>query len=177
MPEDILEGFPARYASWLEANRALLDRKEWGAAFKSYPYPRPQTAPFAPWPDVPLARARIGLVSSAGFYLSGGQEPFTAEDVEGDTSFRRLPDGVTKDQVGIAHTHYPHDAALRDWGSVFPLDALRAQVAAGALGAVGPILSLSGYSPRLDELDARTARPIAQALKEARVDGALLVPV
>jgi D-proline reductase (dithiol) PrdB len=177
MPEDILDGFPARYAGWLDANRALLDRKEWGAAFKSYPYLRPQSAPFVPWPDIPLARARLGLVSSAGFYLRDSQDPFTAEDIEGDSSFRRLPDDVTAAQVAIAHTHYPHEAALRDWGSVIPLDALRAKVAAGELGAVGPVLSLSGYSPRLDALDARTARPLAQALKEARVDGALLVPV
>lgn len=177
MPEDLFEGFPARYNAWLESNRALLDKKDWAGAFKSYPYPRPQTAPFAPWPDIPLARARLGVVSSAGFYLRDSQAPFTAEDPEGDTSFRRLPDGVTAAQVGIAHTHYPHEAALRDWGSVFPLDALRAKVSAGALGAVGPILSLSGYSPRLHELDEHAARPIAQALKDARVDGALLVPV
>jgi hypothetical protein len=177
MPEGILDGFSARYAAWLDANRAVLDRKEWGPAFKTYPYLRPQTAPFAPWSGVPLAQARLGLVSSAGFYFRGAQEPFTAEDVEGDTSFRRLPEDVTAAQVGIAHTHYPHDAALLDWGSVIPLDALRSKVAAGELGAVGPILSLSGYSPRLDELDVRTARPLAQALKEARVDGALLVPV
>ncbi|GAC1340077.1 MAG: hypothetical protein NVSMB23_09900 [Myxococcales bacterium] len=177
MAPDLLDGFPPRYKAWLDANRPLLDRKEWGAAFKTYPYPRPEAAPFAPWPDLPLPKARLALVSSAGFYLRSGQEPFAAEDPEGDASFRRLPDDVTAAQVGIAHTHYPHEAALRDWGSVFPLDALRARVAAGELGSVGPLLSISGYSPRLDELDARTARPIAQALRDARVDGALLVPV
>jgi hypothetical protein len=176
MDEHLFDGFESRYRAWHDQNRALLDKKDWAGAFKSYPYLRPEGAPFVAWPDLPLSRARLGLVSSAGFYLRE-QPPFTAEDPEGDTSFRVLPDSVRAADVDIAHTHYPHDAALRDWSSVIPLDGLRAKVAAGALGAVGPILSLSGYSPRLHELDVRAAQPIAQALRDARVDGALLVPV
>lgn len=177
MTSDLLAGFAGRYAAWLEQNRPALERKDWAAAFKTFPYLRPETAPFAPWPDTPLARARLGLVSSAGFYLKAGQEPFAAESIEGDAGHRVLPDSVQASQVGIAHTHYPHEAALRDWSSVIPLDALRAKVRAGELGGVGPLLSISGYSPRLDELERRAIGPIVQALREARVDGALLVPV
>jgi D-proline reductase (dithiol) PrdB len=175
MLEHELEEWLPTYQSWLEEVRPRLEAGEPGQ-YRHYPYVKPTDTPFVPFAGQ-LSKARIGVVSTAGFYLSGSQEPFTAADVEGDASFRQLPSDVTADQLAIAHTHYPHEAALEDWNVVLPLDRLRAMVAAGQLGSVGPVFSISGYCTDAALLCRTSARAIAAEARAAKCDAVLVVPV
>lgn len=92
------------YAAWLDPARPLLEEANWKDAFAAgYPYPAPT---YTPW-------AQVARPLSAGFYLRGDQPPFRAEHIEGDPTYRVLPENVRPDQLAIAHNHYPHAAATR----------------------------------------------------------------
>lgn len=173
---DDLSAWQPRYETWLERARPSLEAAQWGDAFRGYPWVQFEETPFAQL-GKPLSQARLGLLSTAGFYLKGQQTPFQAEHSEGDASFRVLPEGVQPERLAIAHTHYPHDAALADWNTVLPLDHLRALVRAGRLGGLGPVFSVSGYCTDAAALAERSAEPIAAEALAAGCDAMLLVPV
>lgn len=173
---DALPGWESAYQTWLTQARPILEGAQKGA-FAGYPWVQPDDTPFAGALQKPLGMVRLGIVSTAGFYVRGGQAPFTAESIEGDPTFRILPDDVSPAALAIAHTHYPHDAALADWNSVLPLDHLRALVAAGDLGSLGPIFSISGYCTDAGRLCRESAELIAAQAKAAGCDAVLLVPV
>lgn len=175
MLEHELEEWRPLYQAWIEEVRPRLEAGEPGQ-YRHYPYAKPTDTPFVPFAGS-LSQARIGVVSTAGFYVRDSQEPFTAADVEGDASFRQLPNDVTAAQLAIAHTHYPHEAALADWNVVVPLDRLRAMVAAGQVGSLGPIFSISGYCTDIAELCERSARVIAAQARAAKCDAVLVAPV
>lgn len=175
--ESELSDWSGRYAAWLERARPLLEQENWKDAFAAgYPFPAPAYTPWAPVAK-PLAETRLALISTAGFYLRGEQAPFRAEHIEGDHTFRVLPDDVRREQLAIAHTHYPHAAVEADWNTVLPLDHLREMVREGRLRGLGPIFSISGYCTDAALLCRTTAREIAASVRAAGCDAALLVPV
>lgn len=167
-----------RYADWYARVRHLLDAGDFKSSFADgYPY---ATAVDTPWAtlDRPLPEATIGLVSTAGLYVAGEQEPFDAENPEGDTSFRAFPLGMPRDRLAVAHTHYDHAAAEQDLNAVLPVERLRALAEERFIGSVGPtVYSISGYATRWHEIEDRTAPAIAEGLARDGVDAALLVPV
>lgn len=165
-----------RYASWLETNRPLLEVKKWKEAFEAYPWVKNPEAPFATL-EKPLSQAKVALVSSAGLYLPG-QEPFTAEAITGDPSFRELPRGVDLRETSIAHTHYDHRYALEDRNSVFPLDVLEDLIGAGEVGELTERhYSFSGYNTDAAAVVEGSAPELARKLKDAGAEAVLLVPV
>lgn len=173
---DDLSAWQPRYQTWLETARPLLEAAQWGDALGGYPWVQPEEIPFARL-GKPLSQVRLGLFSTAGFYLKGQQAPFRAEHIEGDPTFRVLPEGIQPNDLAIAHTHYPHDAALADWNTVLPLDHLCGLVKAGRLGSLGPVFSISGYCTDAAALAEQSAEPIAAQALAAGCDAMLLVPV
>lgn len=176
MISDVPAGWEAAYQAWLEKARPLLEAGQWQEGLTPYPRIQCQDVPFAPVTK-PLSAMKLGVVSTAGFYLTGAQLPFTAEEVEGDPSFREFPASVLPEVLSIAHTHYPHDAALADWNVVLPLDHLRAMVAAGELGGLGPVYSISGFCTNAARLVRESAEAIADRARQAGCDAVLMVPV
>ncbi len=69
----------AALRSWLEEQRPALERADWGAAFRGYPALdlTGEPVPWTPFTGDPAA-ARIALVTSAGVFVQGRQEPFDA---------------------------------------------------------------------------------------------------
>jgi len=128
----------------------------------------------APWTPLarPIADCRVALVSSGGFYLDG-QPPY----VDNDTSIRAIPRDTPTAALRIHHHGYRDDDPDRDPNCIFPLDRMRELEAAGVIGALAdPALSfVMVYSARR-EIDERAPR-IVEALRAARADVALLVPV
>lgn len=170
---ELFAGWRAEYNGWIAAARPLLEAGQWGDGYAMYPWAEPEGTPFTPL-AAPLGAARLGVVSTAGFYIPGLHERFDAENVEGDVTFRVLPSTVVAAELAIAHEHYEHDAALADWNSVLPLDHLRALVAEGRLGGLGPIFSTSGYCSDVGALLDRTVPAI---VAQAQCDAVLLVMV
>ncbi|MDH4248305.1 MAG: glycine/betaine/sarcosine/D-proline family reductase selenoprotein B [Deltaproteobacteria bacterium] len=176
-PVNNLEGFSSRYQEWLNEKRSLLEAKDFNAGFKGYPWVSNFGTPFTPFADN-LVRTTLAVVSTAGLYLQGAQDPFDAENIEGDWSFRELPLEARAEELAIAHTHYDHRSVQADLNAVYPIEVLGEMVAEGRIGALAPRhYSISGYCTRADLVDTKTAPAIAQRLKADGVGAVLVIPV
>jgi D-proline reductase (dithiol) PrdB len=124
---------------------------------------------------VPVSRATVALVVTAGAYISGEQEQFLRRK-EGDPSFRELPGDVDLTRIALSHVGYDIRRATEDVDVVFPLRALRTVERRGQVGAIAPRhYSFMGYAVETDVL-RDNARDVAGRLRSDRVDLALLVP-
>jgi D-proline reductase (dithiol) PrdB len=174
--QDWIEDFRVAYGHWLPEALPLLEREDYQAAFRFYPFPEFETSPWAPVTK-PLAASRLAVVTTAGAYRPAVDPPF-ALGPEGDVSLRRIPGDVTLADLDVSHSHIPVQVARQDMNTVFPLDHLRALVAARDLGSLAAThFSLMGYATRADDVAERLAPEIAEAMAQDRVDLALLVPV
>jgi D-proline reductase (dithiol) PrdB len=121
---------------------------------------------------VPLAQARVGLVSTAGGYARG-QERFSLAD-EGDASLRVVG---WDEPVRFAHGGYDTRRAYRDPEVVLPRETLAMLATNGVIGATAPrVLSLMGYIPEVGSLVTETAPRVAAELLADAVDLVLMVP-
>ncbi len=133
-----------------------------------------------PWSParVPLARASVALVTSAGVHLKSDR-PFDMKNPDGDASFRVIPGDTALYDLTITHDYYDHRAADHDVNCVFPLGRLREVAAAGKVGCVarrhigtmGHILRPEGW-----RLVADRAPAIARLLVDDRVDYVVAAP-
>ncbi len=172
-----LPEYRAQYAVWWEAARPFLERHEYPAAFKAYPRPALKGTPWTPV-RTPLAESRLALVTTAGLYRPGADEPFRGEAPDGDATCRAIPLGTDIATLAIAHRHFNTEVAAADMNTVFPLDRLAEMAAEGTIGSLAPThYSLMGYCTRADLVAERSAPEIATRMREERVDAALVVPV
>jgi D-proline reductase (dithiol) PrdB len=139
-----------------------------------------RAAPSAPAAlRVPLARARVALVSSAGL-VAAGDTPFDLAIRGGDCSWRTIAAAIDPTALTVHHRSDAFDRAplADDLNVVFPLERLRALVAAGDIGAVAPRhLSFMGSITAPGRLIRESAPAAAALLVADQVDVALLVPV
>jgi D-proline reductase (dithiol) PrdB len=174
--QDWIEDFRVAYEHWLGEAMPLLEKEDYQAAFRFYPFPEFETIPWTPV-GKPLAASRLGVVTTAGVYRPAVDPPFV-QGPEGDVSLRRIPGDAALADLDVSHTHIPLQVARQDMNTVLPLDHLRELVAAGVLGTLaGTHFSVMGYATRAADLAERVAPEIAEALVQDRVDLALLVPV
>ena len=131
-----------------------------------------------------LAEARIALLTSAGLYLEGEQEPFDVdrerrEPTWGDPTHRLLPASLAGRPLGMSHLHVNPDDVLADPEIALPLAGLAALVAEGRVGASAPShYSVMGFQePGLAVWREETAPAIVARLDEEAVDGVILAPV
>lgn len=133
-----------------------------------------------PWTalQTPLKETSLGLVTTGGLHLLS-QDPFDTVDPHGDPSVRVFASHTPAGELTITHPYYDHADADRDLELVLPRETVRAFVAAGRLGGLGPrCYSLMGHidGPYLETLRERTAPEIARDMAEDGVDAVLLVP-
>lgn len=163
---------------WREHARVLLEERRWTPAFVRYPRLDFSAAP-PPFAAVStdLRQARILLIGSAGV-TAPGQQPFDAQDVLGDYSFRLIPSNLNVNRMTLSHDHYDHTAADTDRNVVFPLERLRDMVSAGEIGALTDHhIAFMGYQPDYVMLIETFLPQLMDAALEQRADLALLVPV
>ncbi len=172
-----IAGFRERYAAWWPVAVPLLERHDYAAAFKDYPWPAFTESPWTPVVK-PLGQSRIAVVSTGGLYRPDRDAPFNAHGPEGDAGWRAIPGGTDIGTLGIAHDHFPHEVARADMNTIFPLDRLREMVAAREIGSLAEThYSIMGYCPGAADLAEETAPAIASALSAEGVDVALVIPV
>ena len=132
--------------------------------------------PRAPGLRAPLEQCRLGLVGTAGAYVSGDQRAFHYKD---DTSVREIPSDTPAQKLHFSHITENYLVAARsDPGLVYPLEELNVLHRSGRLGALAPnALSCMGgiYSARRvrDEL----VPAVLGSLQRQHVDAALFVPM
>lgn len=134
-----------------------------------------------PWAPlrVPLARARLALVSSAGFVLPG-QAPFDESARGGDPSFREIP--FDSDPGALVDTHrsgsFDHAGMRADPNLAFPLARVRELAERGRIGSVNARhWSFMGSLTATGRFTSESLPRVAAAAVADGVDAALLVPV
>jgi len=132
-----------------------------------------------PWTTLPkpVSELRLALIGSGGVYRED-QAPFDAANLQGDWSFRAIPNDTPTSKLRVAHNHYNHqDGADKDINVVFPLDRLHELEVQDAIGKLSPVhIGFMGYIMRPEKLIRETAPQIIRLLKEAEVEAALLAP-
>jgi D-proline reductase (dithiol) PrdB len=171
-----IEDFRVAYEHWLTEAMPLLEKEDYQAAFRFYPFPEFETVPWTPVTK-PLSASRLAVVTTAGTHRKGVDAPFR-HGPEGDVSLRWIPGDVALADLDVSHSHMPEQIARQDMNTVFPLDHLRGLVAAGVIGGLaGAHFSIMGYATRAADIAEILAPEIAEAMIRDRVDLALLVPV
>ena len=133
--------------------------------------------------DKPLADARIGLLSSAGMFLAGDQEPFDVERERneptwGDPTLRIIPNDVTQSQIAATHLHLNISDFLVDMNVALPIQRLNELVADGTIGsAASEHYSVMGFQEEGAEVwRTETGPEIAARCREADIDALILAP-
>ncbi|MEM7126542.1 MAG: glycine/sarcosine/betaine reductase selenoprotein B family protein [Chloroflexota bacterium] len=140
-----------------------------------YNLPRNQEAPAGKGVD--LSQSRLLLISSAGGYLKGKQEPFDAAHDLGDYSIRTFPSTSQPGEIAFAHEHFDHTAVNADQQVLLPLAHLRERVDAGGIGELAPsVVNFMGYQPVATRVVDETIPAILEVAKDEQIDAALLVP-
>ncbi len=139
-----------------------------------------RTAPSA-WTPLrqPLERARVALVTTAGYYRPEEDAPFLRIP-GGDCSFRVLPDDVALSALTLGQTSsaFERAPALADPNVAFPLDRLHELARAGTIGrSAARHLSFNGSITAPQRLVRYTAPAAAELLRGDGVDAAVLVPI
>jgi len=139
----------------------------------------PVWAPF----DAPLSEARIGLLSSAGIFLAGEQEPFDVERERreptwGDPTLRVIPNGVEQSQLDATHLHINTSDLLTDMNVALPIRRLNELADAGVIGSASPEhYSVMGFQESGAEVWRTTTGPeIAARCHAADIDALILAP-
>ena len=143
-------------------------------------YQPQQTTGEIPWasPRRPLREAKLALVTTSGIHHRA-QHPFDMNDSNGDPSYRVLDGEELFHDFQITHDYYDHSDARKDPNIIFPLDRLRELVEEGILGSLARFhYAFMGHidGPHIITLVEKTAREVAQELKQERVDLVLLTP-
>ncbi len=151
---------------------------KWRLFLKTYPWRRIDPVPWTPM-RVPLAKARVALVSSAGLVLP--DQPRFDETIKGgDPSFHEIP--CDADSSTLIDTHrsetFDHTGIHSDPNLGFPIDRIRELAEEGAIGSVNRRhLMFMGSITAPGRLTNATAPAAAKLLIDDRVDAVLLVPV
>lgn len=142
---------------------------------KNFEFATFERAPWTPL-SVPVREARIALIATVGAHLRE-DEPFDILNLDGDPSFRRIPDEITTADLTLSHDGYDTRHCLPDINCVFPLDRLHELASEGLIGKTSPVhFSCMGYIPHIGPLLEETAPAVARELVEAGVHAAVCVP-
>lgn len=143
--------------------------------WKIYNRPTNRTAPQGRGID--LSTSRLVLISSAGSYLAGSQEPFDAPNPLGDYTIRKYPSATPLGDLAIAHDHYDHTAVDADRQVLIPLRHLEDMVSEGIIGELcDSAISFHGYQPDVTRLIDETIPQILQVANDEGAQASLLVP-
>lgn len=154
---DDTAGFPALEADFV---RRLVPSFDW--VHCDSPSPRNPLR-------IPLARARVGLVTTAGAHLPGQDPPGRRGEA------RLVP--LDAPQVVLTHPGYDTERASADPEVVVPARTLPALAGEGLIGEVAPVgVSTMGFVPDGACVGSRSVPVAVEALADQEVDLALLVP-
>ena len=121
----------------------------------------------------PLSDSRVALLSSAALRLAQ-QEPFVPRE---DFNYRRVPSDPSAGEIIIDHHSGIGRVPKQDPEIVFPRTALANLQKRGIIGSLAPFhFSFMGGLRDHGKIENELALALANDLKEAQIDLALLVP-
>ena len=80
----------------------------------------------------PLDECKLALLTTGGLHLKT-DTPFDTKFIEGDCSYRILPDNVKHEDIMVTHESYDHKFINDDLNCVFPIDRMREFVEEGKI--------------------------------------------
>lgn len=128
---------------------------------------------------VALREAKVGLVTTAGLYRPGIDEPFRRVR-GGDYGFRVIPNDVVLQTLAVGQTSDAFDRGPvdEDRNAALPIERLRTLVDRGEVGSPAPRhLSFNGSITAPGRLVRESAPAAAEVFRTDGVQAALLVPV
>ncbi len=133
-----------------------------------------------PWTPIkkPLNECNLAVVTTSGIHHSG-QDPFDMQDSEGDPSFRAINAATINGDYRITHDYYDHSDAEKDMNIILPLDRLRELQQEGVIDRLATThYSFMGHidGRHIATLIGRTARQVAESLRQDDIDVVLLTP-
>jgi len=167
----------ATYDEWFQRRRPLLEAKQWTEALRDVPR-LTDLQPAAPRAlSLPLGRASVALVTSAGI-TQDGQPPMDGANIEGDYTIRELDIDTPASALHFWHTHFDNAAAQADVNVVYPIERLKELAAEGLIGRVAsPAVSFMGYFSNVFRIRDEVVPAIVSAVQRSGADAAVLVPV
>lgn len=183
LPEDqALEFFNGLYRATVEAKdsgdwspvEAFLQM--WEDRLTSRVSPNALRFDSSPWTPMrrPLREAKVALISTGGVYIKGQQEPF---NTDGDASYRIIPKDISKEMLGVAHTHYDTSGALKDINVIFPYERMKELEEEGVIGSFADSnYGFMGYitGELVSSLTGESGTEVARRLKKDGVDAVLI---
>ena len=149
--------------------------------YESFPYQH-DTAAWAPL-DTPIEDATIALLTSAGIYIEGEQQPFDldrerANPTWGDPTYRLIPRDLDQDRVGVAHLHLNNRDILEDVDVALPLHTFRQLETEGRIGKLADQhYSFMGFQDsKLTDWRRDQAPEVCRRLQAAGVSALVLAP-
>jgi glycine reductase len=154
----------------------MLVKKLKGEDFQSeVPFQAPEAVPPAP-PVVDLKRATIALITTGGLIPKGNPDRQTSGDPERYYTYR--VDGLealTGEDWETFHGGYYNQISSENPNYVLPLSFMRRFEAGGTVGGVHPqIFTMPGVATPVAKA-RRLGSQMAQELKDANIDGCILV--
>ncbi len=157
----------------VEANQALVAQAGRGGMVDGLCSEIPIAALAAPTLAplrVPLARARIALVSAAGPYVRG-DAPFAGA---GDSTFRVIPGTTPATEIVYGVGSYDHSDVNADPNVMLPLERLSELAAAGEIGAAAAEhYGFNGGGGDLEKLRAELAPQLIDRLRAMHADAVI----
>ncbi|MFQ5484894.1 MAG: glycine/sarcosine/betaine reductase selenoprotein B family protein [Desulfobacterales bacterium] len=148
---------------------------EYTEKIKKYPFIENHSFPWTPL-EKSLNDSKVAIVSTAGVHPKS-QKSFDVESKKGDWSYREILKDLPTSELMITHTHYDHSDADADINCVFPIDRLRELENEKVIGRLAKInYGFMGFIPNPTPLREKTAKEMAQKLKDADIDIAFLTP-
>ena len=140
-----------------------------------------------PWTPLnrPLTESKFGLVTSGGLYHKGVEPAFDLERERkepewGDPTFRRLPNNISSEKIGVSHLHINNEMAEKDINILLPIDRFSELIDAGKIAGISEyaysFMGYQGYPPNTSEWEQIYGPQVAEELKEDGVDCVLLTP-
>lgn len=123
----------------------------------------------------PLNECKLALVTTGGLHLKS-DTPFDTKFIEGDCSYRILPNNVKHEDIMVTHESYDHKFINEDLNCVFPIDRMREFVQDGKIKSLSEEhYSFMGHIYETAPL-LENAKKVGERLKELGVDIAFLTP-
>ncbi len=123
----------------------------------------------------PLNECKLALVTTGGLHLKT-DIPFDTKFIEGDCSYRILPNNVKHEDIMVTHESYNHEFINEDLNCVFPIDRMREFVQEGKIKSLSEEhYSFMGHIYETGPL-IENSKKIGERLKELGVDIAFLTP-